>query len=82
MGIPPVAVDIMTSISGVSWARAWKGRVEVKLGRSLVVPFLGFDELLVNKQASGRDKDLIDAANLRELSRFGARRRSARRRTR
>jgi hypothetical protein len=33
----------------------------------LRVPFLGPRELLLNKVASGRDKDLIDAANLREL---------------
>ncbi len=68
LGVPPVAIDIMTSISGVSFEAAWRGRAELKLGR-LVVPFLGATELLANKIASGRDKDLIDAANLKELLR-------------
>lgn len=66
LGVPPVAIDIMTTISGVSFARAWAGRVVVRVGRH-AVPFLGPIELLRNKLASGRDKDLIDAANLREM---------------
>ena len=66
LGVAPVAIDIMTTISGVSFETAWAGRVVVKLGQ-LRVPFLGVRELLLNKVASGRDKDLIDAANLREL---------------
>jgi hypothetical protein len=71
LGVVPLAVDIMTSISGVSFAHAWRGRVEVDFGAGLVVPFLGTAELLANKVASGREKDLIDAANLRELLRYG-----------
>lgn len=66
IGVKPFQVDIMTSISGVSFAQAWAGRMVVRLG-GLRVPFLGATELVANKLASGRDKDLIDAANLREL---------------
>lgn len=67
LGVPPVAVDIMTSITGVSFQRAWLGRVEVTLEDGLRVPFLGVADLIANKLASGRDKDLIDVANLKEL---------------
>jgi hypothetical protein len=73
MGVPPVAVDIMTSITGVSFKRAWKGRVEVMLEDGLRVPFLGVGDLIANKLASGRDKDLIDVANLREFLEHGGR---------
>jgi hypothetical protein len=71
LGVPPLAADIMTSISGVTFEAAWRGRVELDVGGGLVVPFLGTKELLANKIASGRDKDLIDAANLRELMEHG-----------
>ena len=65
IGLPPFQIDIMTSLSGVSFAQAWKGRTLVRLGR-LDVPFLGRAELIKNKLASGRPKDLIDVALLRE----------------
>ncbi len=68
LGLPPFQIDVMTSISGVDFATAWAGRREVVV-RRLRIPFLGLAELLVNKRASGRDKDLIDVANLRELHR-------------
>jgi hypothetical protein len=66
LGVPPVAIDIMTTISGVSFDEAWGGRLELRVG-GLVVPFLGIAELVKNKVASARDKDLIDVANLKEL---------------
>ncbi len=65
IGLPPFQIDIMTSLSGVSFAKAWKGRTVVRVGR-LDVPFLGRTELIRNKLASGRAKDLIDVAILRE----------------
>jgi hypothetical protein len=71
LGVPPLAIDIMTSISGVSFEDAWQGRRVVNMGAGLRVPFLGTPQLIANKLASGRDKDLIDAANLRELLRHG-----------
>ena len=66
LGVAPLSIDIMTSLSGVSFARAWKGRVVVPLG-SLRVPFLGRAELIANKVASGRPQDLVDVAVLRGL---------------
>ncbi|MFT3839783.1 MAG: hypothetical protein QM723_22545 [Myxococcaceae bacterium] len=79
LGVPPVAIDIMTSISGVTFEEAWNGRLELKLGR-LQVPFLGATQLLKNKVASGRDKDLIDAANLEELMKHSPKRPARRKR--
>jgi hypothetical protein len=66
IGLEPLAVDIMTSISGVSFAQAWKGRSVGKLGQ-LKVSFLGRREFIINKRASGRPKDLLDVALLDEL---------------
>ena len=59
LGVPPVRVDLITSISGVTWEEAWSGRTE---GRYDDVPvfFLGRAQFLVNKRSTGRIKDLAD----------------------
>jgi len=65
MGVPPLRIDVMTSITGVEFKRAWPRRIAVKFGKH-VVGFLGREDLLVNKRASGRPKDLADVALLQE----------------
>ncbi len=65
LGREPLRIDIMTSISGIDFKQAWKGRVTTKLGGRSVA-FLGREELLLNKRASGRTKDLLDIALLEE----------------
>jgi hypothetical protein len=55
--------DLMTSISGVTFAEAWDDRLP---GEFLGVPvaFLGRITFLQNKRASGRPKDLEDIRSL------------------
>lgn len=62
-GVPPFRIDIMTGISGVSFAEAWNGRLEDQVV-GVNVPFLGRDEFIRNKRASGRKKDLLDIESL------------------
>ena len=66
LGLPPRRIDILTSIDGVSFEEAWEGRVE-QVVAGLEVPVLGRKELLRNKRAAGRPKDLADIAMLEEL---------------
>jgi hypothetical protein len=66
LGFPPVRIDLLTSISGVSFRAAWEGRLQTELG-GVPVSVLGIRELLRNKRASGRPKDLADAAALEGL---------------
>jgi hypothetical protein len=65
LGRPPMQIDVMTSIDGVDFGRAWKNRLEVDFGGAKV-GFLGRTEMLENKRASGRPKDLADIALLEE----------------
>lgn len=65
LGQPPLRIDVMTSISGVSFAEAWRTRMAGKMGRHRVF-FLGREALIRNKRASGRPKDLLDIALLEE----------------
>ena len=59
MGLPPRRIDVLTQISGVDFADAWRERSLVTL-RGAPVSFLGRASLLMNKRAAARPKDLLD----------------------
>ena len=63
IGLPPRRIDLMTDISGVSFEDAWSARVVHRV-EALDVPFIGKDELISNKRAAGRTKDLADIEEL------------------
>ncbi|MGB0679773.1 MAG: hypothetical protein ACPGUV_08945 [Polyangiales bacterium] len=63
IGLPPRRIDLLTSISGVSFERAQTEAVEAHLGPH-AVRFIGRRALIENKKASGRDKDRVDARQL------------------
>ena len=65
LGLPPLRIDILTSVSGISFDEAWPDRVEAPFG-DVQVPFLGRSALVRNKRASGRRKDLGDLESLGE----------------
>ena len=65
LGVPPVRVDIMTSITGVSWEDADKGKVEGLYG-DVPVYYLGRDQFITNKRAHRRKKDIADLESLGE----------------
>lgn len=59
IGLPPRRIDLMTSIDGVEFEAAWETRVVTRID-DCPVPFLARDDLLRNKRAAGRPKDLLD----------------------
>ena len=63
LGYPPNRIDLLSSISGVDFDEAWSARVSGELD-GLPVSFLGWDALIKNKQAAGRDKDVADVKSL------------------
>ena len=65
LGAPPVRVDIVTSLSGVSWEEAFSGRIEGKYGDTTVY-YIGRDQFILNKSAIGRKRDLADLEALGE----------------
>ena len=62
-GLPPFRIDILTGVSGLTFDEAWPNRVEADFD-DVRVPFLGRAELIRNKRASGRKKDLADIESL------------------
>src|SRR5690606_30038151 len=59
MGLPPRRIDVLTSISGISFDDAWSTHVETQVAQ-LRVPVLGRVALIQNKRATGRPKDELD----------------------
>ena len=65
LGSPPVRIDIVTSITGVTWKEADGGKQEGLYG-DVSVFFLGREQYIANKRATGRKKDLADLEALGE----------------
>ncbi len=63
MGVPPMRIDLFTTLSGVTFAACYARRVQAVLD-GVMVKIISLDDLKVNKQASGRFKDLNDLAQL------------------
>jgi len=63
MGIPPVKLEIGTSISGVDFDECYQGRVVDELD-GVEVNLIDLENLKKNKKASGRLKDLADLEKL------------------
>ena len=64
LGLPPRRIDILTSISGVSFDEAAVDAIEGNLG-PVKVRFIGKAAMARNKLASGRPKDIVDAELLK-----------------
>ena len=65
LGVPPVRVDFMTSITGVSTDDVFSRCVKGKYG-DIPVKYIGRDEFILNKRATGRKKDMSDLEALGE----------------
>jgi hypothetical protein len=63
MGVPPVRLEIITSISGVEFDTCYQSRVVDDLD-GVTVNVIDVENLKKNKRASGRLKDLIDVNKL------------------
>ncbi|MCI0335363.1 MAG: hypothetical protein L0228_19315 [Planctomycetes bacterium] len=65
IGVAPNRIDILTSITGVEFDEAWQHRKQTQIN-GISVSVIGREQLLRNKRAVGRPKDLADAAWLEE----------------
>lgn len=63
LGYPPLRIDLLTQIDGVTFDECFKNKKEVEI-EGLVVNFIGYQDLLKNKKESGRLRDIDDINNL------------------
>jgi hypothetical protein len=66
IGVAPRRIDIITSASGLDFEEAFRRSIPVDIeGIEVHIPSLA--DLIRNKHASGRTKDLADAEALEEI---------------
>ena len=63
IGVAPGRVDILTELTGVTFAEAWPDRLRQPFG-PLEVDFIGLAAFIRNKRATGRTRDLADIEGL------------------
>ena len=63
MGIAPIRIEILTTISGVNFEECFKQRIVDEID-GVKINIIGLKQLKINKKASGRHKDLDDYENL------------------
>jgi len=70
-GIPPNRIDLINRIDGLDFPDAWRNRVEDPLvweGQKYTIYFIGLEDLIKNKSAARRNKDLDDLDYLCQLN--------------
>jgi hypothetical protein len=63
LGVAPNRIDLLTSLTGVTFDEAWDQRVPGELG-GIPVAFLSREILIKNKRATGRTQDAADVEAL------------------
>jgi hypothetical protein len=69
IGFEPQRIDLLTKVSGPSFAEAWPSHVEAAFADDVRCPVIGLEALLANKRAAGRPQDLADVAGLERAQR-------------
>jgi hypothetical protein len=63
LGYPPFRIDLMTSVSGLTFKESYAKKEHVVID-DVIVPFLDLESLKHNKASTNRKKDLGDLENL------------------
>ena len=69
IGVDPVRIDLMTSVTGLDFTAAWDRRTLVDFG-GVQASVLSREDLITAKRASGRPQDRLDARRLARSARL------------
>jgi hypothetical protein len=72
-GVPPNRIDLINQISGVTFREAWenKSRDSIESGeKEIPIYLIGLKQLIKNKEAIARPKDMEDLKYLREAKKL------------
>ncbi len=64
-GVEPSRIDILTEISGVIFSDAWKRKISIEMN-DCSLSVIGLEDLIKNKRAAGRAKDIADLETLEQ----------------
>ena len=65
IGVAPRRIDIITHIDGVDFQEAYQSKENIEIEK-LSIPFISKENLIKNKQSTGREKDKLDVNYLKE----------------
>jgi len=65
MGRPPMKIEVITEASGIEFYESLDNRLNIETD-GIVIPFIGYSDLVKNKRSTGRLKDLADLEELGE----------------
>ncbi|MBD3232516.1 MAG: hypothetical protein GF315_02195 [candidate division Zixibacteria bacterium] len=63
MGLSPVQIEVITSVTGVEFGECYKRRETIKVG-DISINIISLEDLKQNKRATGRHQDLEDLEHL------------------
>jgi hypothetical protein len=66
IGVAPRRIDIITGATGLDYATAARNAVPCRVD-GLDIKVLSLDDLILNKQSTGRPKDQVDADELGKI---------------
>ncbi|HEY1121458.1 MAG TPA: DUF6036 family nucleotidyltransferase [Haloferula sp.] len=67
IGVPPCAVDFLTTVEGLDFPKAWASRSTSNVD-GIPVCYLSLQDLIDSKKATGRPQDLADLDELAKTS--------------
>lgn len=70
-GVPPNRIDLINELEEINFQDAWGSKVDSKFshrGKGITIHYIGLDELIKNKKAVGRHRDLEDLNFLNKIS--------------
>lgn len=66
LGVAPNRIDLITGTKGITFEKAWSNKVEIDID-GVLVNVISAEDLILNKKATARPQDLIDAENIRKM---------------
>lgn len=64
LGYAPIRIDILNDLNGIDFNLKFKNKRVVEMN-GVPTNFIGYNELLVNKEKAGRDEDMLDIKKLK-----------------
>ena len=65
MGLPPLRIDVLTELSGLTFSEAWSTRTQAAFG-PVMAGVIGREAFIKNKRDTGRARDIGDIEALGE----------------
>ena len=67
IGYPPLRIDILNSIDGIEFTDAVQNMNRVEVEKDFMINFIGLNDFVKNKQATGRMQDLADIQEIKKI---------------